>query len=1370
MHRVWRFVLRKNGGRRPLASVVLLVGTLVMALTVSAAQPPPMTRTSGNALPQLHWSLWPQWDVNNRPDRGRFTMTNWSLIPREVGGEQERQWQCQMGAELHHGGPRSQALAASSLLQAARDPKDLDGDFDAARRADVAEYPLTDKRVPQETAWKAQLAPLPGADVIPPGLGYPSDTFLWEHINFDRAYDIVPIASAETATKTHDLIAAKLNSDPFLQALAAYFDDVFVLMGAPPGSGKAYTPEALKDVSADDARRFLQYGGFPRVAPERGTPEFRVEVESIKARWASCDITNPADPYHVLSDVVATAQSEWDAERGAQAGDRKTIVDAHIATWNQMRLANEAMIESIGQAWVAERALAWQRNKLSSGHPLTPSEQTALNNVIKDAQNRIGVQVGKANQNVTAATAEGNKADAAQASANTKAAAAGVPPGRGLTYAHQSVQVTKALTGAATAAAGAANTAWRASKTTGTDSDALWAQAQAEMRAVQAQFRRQAAEYAQYEAHQASTLASGQAQIAADMAVRAHDDRVKAEAAEDIAKTKAADAHAKMLAAKTERDNAASKRAEADNQRDKAAAAQTRAEQQRDVATSKNQQAQSQADIASRKRQDAEQAERHASDMRNTAVNASIDANALEARAAAAESYAAAADSDDDAQEARAAATESRAAANAATTAARNARAAADQATAAAVAARKAATEAQAAADRAKADADKAKADAAATNAQMLKAHLAAADAIAASDAAAKAVEQAKQQAAVAAAAAQRARDEAQAARTQANLSLQDAAVAQGRATAASDQAAATRDAALQTYAAADNAVAMGRPFVQTDTSAGMAVLVGQDAKTAAEQQSAAADAKSAEATRAAQAAHDAAGRASADAKAAAEAAAKAADDAKAAWQSVKDAAKSAAQAAREAAAAASADARTTQYNAQAQQDAAAAAQYATEAANEASAAWAAADEAERDAAAARAAADSAEAAAADARDAADRAERDAEAAEAAAARALEDAQQAQQAAEQAERNADNQARAAMAVNSPTGEGSVQALPHVTDQIVSQTPIVCPPLSGSRYCETTVKHHITGTIDFVLVTCPDLNDTTCPGSAVTDQIATVPVDTYHEQTAQLDRSDVLNIAQHLVDAMISDYVTCAKGVTITDGRLDTGQAKDWAVSCAWVSADIVLPAAVGGAARGIKAMRIAARTGAGVGEAYEAMRATDISTATLTKLEDDIYHGLQSSCFGTAAPARLTAAAKAAAATSRKAMAANAGCWVDLSGPGTWSRVYESMSARAAAYQGRITGVPHGIGYSLNGVKFDGFRAGVLIDAKGPGYATFVKDGRFVGWYKGADALVDQAERQLRAAHGAKIEWHVAEPDAATAIANLFTDQGISGIKIVVVP
>jgi hypothetical protein len=77
---------------------------------------------------------------------------------------------------------------------------------------------------------------------------------------------------------------------------------------------------------------------------------------------------------------------------------------------------------------------------------------------------------------------------------------------------------------------------------------------------------------------------------------------------------------------------------------------------------------------------------------------------------------------------------------------------------------------------------------------------------------------------------------------------------------------------------------------------------------------------------------------------------------------------------------------------------------------------------------------------------------------------------------------------------------------------------------------------------------------------------------------------------------------------------------------------------------------------------------------------------------------------------------------------------------------------------------------GVLTEAKGPAYATFVKGGRFVPWFRGADALASQAQRQLAAAGGTPIRWAVTEPEAATAIRGLFRSRGISGINVTHVP
>ncbi len=137
--------------------------------------------------------------------------------------------------------------------------------------------------------------------------------------------------------------------------------------------------------------------------------------------------------------------------------------------------------------------------------------------------------------------------------------------------------------------------------------------------------------------------------------------------------------------------------------------------------------------------------------------------------------------------------------------------------------------------------------------------------------------------------------------------------------------------------------------------------------------------------------------------------------------------------------------------------------------------------------------------------------------------------------------------------------------------------------------------------------------------------------------------------------------------------------------------------------------------------------------------------------------------------TSNSSRSAVTGSSSSLS-PGAWGTATESMSARSAAYQARVTGQPVGSVYRVNGVKFDGYAQGILQEAKGPGYASFVRNGQFQPWFNGADGLVSQAQRQLAAAQGVPITWSVAEANAVTAIDNLFMSRGISGISLIHAP
>jgi hypothetical protein len=137
----------------------------------------------------------------------------------------------------------------------------------------------------------------------------------------------------------------------------------------------------------------------------------------------------------------------------------------------------------------------------------------------------------------------------------------------------------------------------------------------------------------------------------------------------------------------------------------------------------------------------------------------------------------------------------------------------------------------------------------------------------------------------------------------------------------------------------------------------------------------------------------------------------------------------------------------------------------------------------------------------------------------------------------------------------------------------------------------------------------------------------------------------------------------------------------------------------------------------------------------------------------------------------------------DERGPGQWGPSEETgASERARAYQEQVTGRSYddaywvgGVGRNSGGVKFDGFKDGVLLEAKGPGYANkFLDDLKPQVWFEksGARALIEQAQRQLRAVRrtGASIQWHIAEQKTAEAIRKLFKDNDVEEIEVVFTP
>lgn len=88
------------------------------------------------------------------------------------------------------------------------------------------------------------------------------------------------------------------------------------------------------------------------------------------------------------------------------------------------------------------------------------------------------------------------------------------------------------------------------------------------------------------------------------------------------------------------------------------------------------------------------------------------------------------------------------------------------------------------------------------------------------------------------------------------------------------------------------------------------------------------------------------------------------------------------------------------------------------------------------------------------------------------------------------------------------------------------------------------------------------------------------------------------------------------------------------------------------------------------------------------------------------------------------------------------------MNARAKAYQQQISELPPGLAVTLNGHRFDGCRTidGVMLEAKGEGFAWAFKDGKLRYDHKGIRDMADQMRKQSEAAAiaGKSVEWHVA--------------------------
>lgn len=226
----------------------------------------------------------------------------------DTAAEQLRQDQCLMADVLRLGGTSMAATARDGLnqtpekLHVAADRKNWEqtplavaykADKDAASKKGAALSAL-------QESWKKPLDGLATPDGFtvtgfhwPPGFGndgqqsFYAQTGLTSWIS-DRYWktdsdfydDETPAADEKTLAAVDQVGASLYGQDPgsvgktreeFNQALAehAAFEWMHGRPGANPG--------------ADDARIFLASGGFPRTAPQPGTPEYRIAVEDVKS-------------------------------------------------------------------------------------------------------------------------------------------------------------------------------------------------------------------------------------------------------------------------------------------------------------------------------------------------------------------------------------------------------------------------------------------------------------------------------------------------------------------------------------------------------------------------------------------------------------------------------------------------------------------------------------------------------------------------------------------------------------------------------------------------------------------------------------------------------------------------------------------------------------------------------------------------------------------------------------------------------------------------------------------------------------------------------------------------------------------------------
>ena len=1102
-----------------------------------------------------------------------------------TGAEQLRADQCAMGTVLRIGGPAEKAVARQALdgtpaqLRAvAADTtgspleKAWDNDFQAS-------ISVNNGLQGRPQVWQ-QYLPMS----TPPGYteakwGFAPNFFETVGLSGWVADDYAPVAT--------DLTDPTIPvADKAAQDAALALGNGRYTTGGNPAEQSAWNVLASDSsdypLAADDARMLLEDGGFPTSAPAPGSADFRIAVEDLKARYASCDWRNPADPDSVLGTETSTAADEWQHEVASQQAQRDTVLTASQSATAALAKASQDIGELLGRSWQAGRLATWQQYWTGPGRvgvaPITFHLTASSGRCIDDpgTNRQAGTRLWLYTCNSSAAqnwtydqTTQALTDQGASLCMDVDGAHGPQHPGSAVQLwgcngsASQRWDLTvggtvlrnigtglcvdlhtadlKQYGQAWTCNGGATQRFTAVQNDTGAGATGVHSLSYP----TKADFANVTKGLGEARAEAKSSLDDLGRQLTTAQADAAQVQSAQQQAYA-IADQEGAPRGRGLLAAQQEAQvtlatvaalQAADKAGSTAYQATTAAADQGQTLQALAVTQAHESKAAFDAAAAAAADQQAKDAAAGAAQQAQTAAKAEADAKTqlAAAQAGAADAYADAESSNADAGQAQQAATQADQDAAAATTAATDAQLAANDATGKAVAADSAATQAQAAADQADAAAKDAAAQKATADQAVATDNAAAAKAIGDSQTAAAAAATAQQDAATAKAQSTTAHADAGAAAAEAAKSQTAAATAAGYAWATAQAATAASDAAQQVAAPANDAIQLGAPYQDGDTAAGLAVLTAQASMTVAEQQAAAAQARSAAAQQAAQQAQAAAAAASGDAKDAATSAADASAQSAAATASAAQAVASADRAREYADQTQAADAAAQQYDDQTAAALATAQADADQAQGDATAAKTAATAADSDATAGQQAATTASTAAAAARQDAAKADQDAAAAAAAAKDADQQAAQAQQAATQAEQQQDQKV---LDSGTPTGVAHVFTTEKVTPVGDPKPLNTCVLGLGNSGCDVTFQLTFTLTVDFYFCDNPaapdDVTATGCPpdssvylGSQIepgqTGQV------THHFSNWDFTRAIDEAVLKALWGGITQDFVDCWNG-------------------------------------------------------------------------------------------------------------------------------------------------------------------------------------------------------------------------------------------------